>query len=204
MYSPKLRPPVMYEVTKSRQSVDEGSPFCNIRCWLIVWAMLRLLVSIFWTSIISIATLATMASYFTDEKSPHYGESPYMLVFEIPAIISQLVEFGMLITFIVAGFKKSAELYTHYYRYCIITVAIYIVCVSSYLVLGYNYGHFAVEIYLTYHFDDLFDMFAIAIDDDTKIFLFTAIIDVCLEMLLIRFVKKLIKRYEDNDDCATV
>ncbi|PZC82180.1 hypothetical protein B5X24_HaOG210988 [Helicoverpa armigera] len=204
MYSPKLRPPVTYEVTKSRgQSFDEGSPFCNIRCWLIVWAMLRLLVSIFWTSIISIATLVKMTSYFSDEKSPHYGESPYMLVFLI-AIISQLVEFGMLITFIVAGFKKSAELYTHYYRYCIITVAIYIVCVSSYLMLGYNYGHFAVEIYLTYHFDDLLYMFPVEIENDAKIFLFTAIIDVCLEMLLIRFVKKLIKRYQDNDDCEAV
>uniref|UniRef100_A0A2A4JIX7 Uncharacterized protein n=1 Tax=Heliothis virescens TaxID=7102 RepID=A0A2A4JIX7_HELVI len=204
MYSPKLRPPVTYEVTKSRQAMDEGSPFLYIRYGLIVWAILRLLVSIFWTSIIFIATVATITSYFPSKNSPNYGESPYLLMFEIPAFISQLVEFGMLVTFIVAGFKKSAQLYTHYYRYCIITVAVYIICVSSYLVMGYNYGHFLVEIYLTYHFDDLLDYLGIASDDFTKIFLITAVIDVCLEMLLIRSVKKLIKRYEDNDDCDNV
>ncbi|PZC82181.1 hypothetical protein B5X24_HaOG210989 [Helicoverpa armigera] len=110
----------------------------------------------------------------------------------------------MIITFVVAGLKKDVDLYRAYYRYCLVTFAIYIVVIVLIMVLGYDSGHYFAEVYLTYHVADFSQIFGYIIRDLGKPFFIVSSIDILLEVLLIRLVKKMVVRYEEDNDVETV
>lgn len=157
------------------------------------WAFIRLIVSLLWTGLLILVTVVTIIHYYDKDAENERDR----LLFEVPAIVVQMVEIGMLVTFIVAGFKKSAKLYDVYYRYCILTLMLYIGAVAISFFVEYKHSHFLLENYITYHFVDIVYLFGIP---DALVFGSLAVIDICLEILLLRLIKKLILKYSYNED----
>lgn len=185
MHSPKLRPPM-----STRQVIRQNNDDTKItatRISLLVWAFFRLAISSLWTGTLVLATAAHLLS-------PHSREPPSRLFFGAFAIVVQLIEFAMLVTFIVAGFKKSASLYRTYYWYCILSFTIYVLSATLCLALGYDKGHYFGELYLFYHVLDV----AGVIGNDELVFFIASIVDVGLEILLICLVKMLINNYRHH------
>ncbi|XP_047028334.1 uncharacterized protein LOC124636326 [Helicoverpa zea] len=199
MYSPKIRPAGSYIESKS---ADEGNPCLNIRYFLLAWGFLRLVCSLLWTGLIIMSTIWTIGN--EDKKERYYIDTKYLIPQEFISIAIQVVEVMMIVTFIVAGFKKSVELYRAYYRYCLVTFGIYIAVVVLIMVLGYDSGHYFAEVYLTYHIADFCQIFGYIIRDLAKPFFVVSAIDILLEVLLIRLVKKMVIRYEEENDAETV
>ncbi|KAH9645117.1 hypothetical protein HF086_005662 [Spodoptera exigua] len=102
MYSPKLRPPMSI----SNKAGDQDGTLLSTRRCLLTWAFVRLIVSLLWTGMVVLVTVVTIIHY-NDEDNLNDKDR---LLFEVPAIAVQMVEIGMLITFIVAGFKISSPL----------------------------------------------------------------------------------------------
>ncbi|XP_035437497.2 uncharacterized protein LOC118267545 [Spodoptera frugiperda] len=191
MYSPKLRPPMSI----SNKAGEDSTLFSTRRC-LLAWAFIRLIVSLLWTGLLILVTVVTIIHYYDKDAENERDR----LLFEVPAIVVQMVEIGMLVTFIVAGFKKSAKLYDVYYRYCILTLMLYIGAVAISFFVEYKHSHFLLENYITYHFVDFVYLFGIP---DALVFGSLAVIDICLEILLLRLIKKLILKYSYNEDPKT-
>ncbi|KAF9420151.1 hypothetical protein HW555_003564 [Spodoptera exigua] len=192
MYSPKLRPPMSI----SNKAGDQDGTLLSTRRCLLTWAFVRLIVSLLWTGMVILVTVVTIIHY-NDEDNLNDKDR---LLFEVPAIAVQMVEIGMLITFIVAGFKKSAKLYDVYYRYCILTLVLYVGAVTISFFVEYRNCHYLLENYITYHFVDVVDVFGMA---EALLFGTIAVIDICLEILLLRLIKKLILKYSHNEDPKT-
>ncbi|XP_022826750.1 uncharacterized protein LOC111356575 [Spodoptera litura] len=192
MYSPKPRPPMSI----TNKAGGEDSTLLSTRRCLLTWAFVRLIVSLLWTGIVILVTIITIVHY----HDKNYVNDKDRLLFEVPAIVTQMVEIGMLVTFIVAGFKKSVKLYDVYYRYCILTLMLYIGAVTISFFVEYKHSHYLLENYITYHFVDFGDVFSIP---DALVFGSAAVIDICLEILLLRLIKKLILKYSYNADSKT-
>lgn len=197
----KIKPSmVTCEKTNNGQSNAEPSaPSCSsLRCWLLFWGSLRLAVSVLWTGVMMIMTYQTFDYYWYQKRERE--AVPSVLAFGVVAAVLQLLEFGMIITFMVAGIKKSASLYRVYYRYCILTLTNYILAVVLVLALDYENGHYFGAIYISYHIDEL----PIVDDDDLfGAFGVAAILNICFELLLINLIKRLIQKYSYVENSVT-
>uniref|UniRef100_A0A2A4JK03 Uncharacterized protein n=1 Tax=Heliothis virescens TaxID=7102 RepID=A0A2A4JK03_HELVI len=203
MSSQKNKSVSSYNATEVKQPADEGHPWTNLRFILMEWAIIRLAVSILWTGMI-IKGIVLVLTLMNKENVRFQIAPQYVIAQQFVDIAIQLVEIGMVGAFIMAGFKKSVTLYRLYYRYCIVTLSIYVVVVILVMVLGYDTGHYFAEIYLTYHTLDFSYIIGYPIKDYFHAFLYIALADMMLEVLLIFLVRKMVLRYEDNNGVITV
>ncbi|KAJ8719423.1 hypothetical protein PYW08_011598 [Mythimna loreyi] len=184
MHSPKLS----QLSSSSRQVIKpnkEETIHKVIRISLLIWAFPRLAVSLLWTGVITLGTVAHLLS-------PYSHVPPSRLVFDAFAIPIQLLEIAMLTIFIVAGFKKSVKFYLIYYRYCILSLIIYVIATTLCLSLDEKYGHFFGDIYIFFSYFDVAGVHG----NEYLIFFTASVINVGLEMLLIFLIKLLIEHYQ--------
>ncbi|KAJ8719425.1 hypothetical protein PYW08_011600 [Mythimna loreyi] len=180
---------------KPRQFRDE--PCSSLWFWLLIWASLRLAVAVIWITLLMTMTYQSFSHYWAHRAS--IDGFPKDLRFNIIAVILQLVEFTMIVTFVVAGMKNSVSLYRLYYCYSIVALIIYIIAMTLCFVPIYENGPCYGEMYLSYHISILIAMLAHC----EFLFNYTPVLNICLDVLLICLVKKLINKYSHVEEKAT-